>query len=402
MCCQNIIHLVNMIQASNKIQYLEGIRGVAAMMVVFHHFFLAFYPAYYFGGEPSISHLGTTELNYWRSPLSFLTNGDFMVCVFFVLSGYVLSRAYFKSNNIETLVSSAARRFFRLYIPLAVALIIAFIVLKCGFKAINQTVVTSRSAWLFQTVPEDQSFGTFLRYLLYRTMFFIDNHYVTSTWTISIEFFGSMLVFASLALTHGIKHKWFFSIVPALIGYFFFNEYYMAFAFGILMNYLEKVNTEKIKYRGFLVAIMLILGLIMGGYPSWQLSVDKETFYSFASHPLLVEHCRTIHVVGAAFIIASAILSSTFQKIFSGKLFVFLGDVSFSSYLIHPIIVTTITLWVFLGIYNGQDNYGFATFISLIVTVIVTLIMAKIMTVYVDKPATRFSKNLYTRFFKAN
>src|SRR5579859_5537778 len=124
--CLNIIHLVGMIKATNKIQYLEGIRGVAAMMVVFHHFFLAFYPAYYFGGEPSVSHLGSLELDYWRSPLSFLTNGDFMVCIFFVLSGHVLSTSYFKTNNTEILVSSAARRFFRLYIPLAFALIIAF------------------------------------------------------------------------------------------------------------------------------------------------------------------------------------------------------------------------------------------------------------------------------------
>ena len=76
---------------SGKIQYLEGIRGVAALMVFFHHFLLAFFPSFNFAGDPATSHLGTFELNYWRTPLSVFTNGEFMVSLFFVLSGFVLS-----------------------------------------------------------------------------------------------------------------------------------------------------------------------------------------------------------------------------------------------------------------------------------------------------------------------
>jgi len=385
-----------------KIQYLEGIRGVAAMMVVMHHFLLAFFPSYYFGGDPATAHLPhQLELRYWQNPLSVFTNGEFMVALFFVLSGYVLSRSYFQKPQIETLVSGASRRFLRLYIPLAVALILAFIALRCNFGLIPKTVDYTHSSWLTGTALGDRTIKSFLPHLLYNTMFNVDNVYVTSSWTISLELYGSIMVFALLALTHRTSGKWFFFITTGLVAYFLFNDFYMAFIIGIFLNYLERIPLEKIRLRWLIVSVLLIAGLFMGGFPTWQFCPDKETFYKFATAPIFANNTNTIHFIGAALVIMAAMLSKTFQKIFSGKLFVFLGDISFSAYLIHPIIVTTLSLWVFLTTVHATHKYSLSVLVSLIVTIAATLIMGKIMTVFVDKPGVRFSKYFYNRFFKS-
>ncbi|HWY99064.1 MAG TPA: acyltransferase [Bacteroidia bacterium] len=387
-------------EGSNKIRYLEGLRGTAAMLVVLHHFMLAFYPAYYFGGDPTCSHLGTFELAYFRSPLSFLTNGNFMVTIFFVLSGYVLSHSYINSNKTETLVSSAMRRFLRLYIPVAFTLIIAFILLRANWLLGNQASDFTHSWWLGNIWPKDTSLKTFIECFSYKTMFVGDSTYDTSMWTMSIEFYGSLLVFGLLALTNNTRRKGLIFLVLSVFLYFLSNKFYVAFIIGISLNYLNKINLDKIKYRKILVVLFVITGLIMGGFPSFTTGYEQETFYKFISSPRLINDPDSIHILGATFIIAAVLLSPSIQKLFSGKIFIFLGDISFSSYLIHPLVIGTISCLLFLNINNIINNYNISVLITFLVTIPVVLIVSKIMTQLVDKPGVKFSKYIYTRFFK--
>jgi len=115
---------------TNKIFYLDGIRGVAAFMVVIHHFLLAFYPSYY-TLDKQASHINNLDVQFGMSLFSVLANGDFCVCIFFVLSGYVLSRKYFLTNQLDVLISGAQRRFVRLYIPVATALFLRLCLCSC-------------------------------------------------------------------------------------------------------------------------------------------------------------------------------------------------------------------------------------------------------------------------------
>ena len=90
-----------------KIRYLDGLRGLAAFEVVFHHFILAFYPALFAGpGVPT--HLAPgQEVFVSGSVLNLLYDGNFAVCIFFVLSGYVLSHKFFWTRIMK--LSSPAR-----------------------------------------------------------------------------------------------------------------------------------------------------------------------------------------------------------------------------------------------------------------------------------------------------
>ncbi|HTB05880.1 MAG TPA: acyltransferase family protein, partial [Bacteroidia bacterium] len=273
-----------------KVQYLEGLRGLAASLVVIHHFLLAFYPSVYFGDPKTVHTTHFIELAYFRSPLSALTNGNFMVAIFFVLSGYVLSRGYMINNKIETLTSSAIRRFPRLYIPVAVTLVIAFILFQTTYTVCQTTASTTQSWWLVHFWPKDFSIRAFLSCLSYSTMFLGDNRYDPSMWTMYIELYGSMLVFALLALTHNTRLKWVLFILISLFIAKVFFVLYLAFIIGICLNYLDKVNLQNFKYRKIVVPLLIASGLIFGGFPSWAGAYDQEKFYHFVSSPWVMNN----------------------------------------------------------------------------------------------------------------
>ena len=67
-----------------KLKYIEGLRGLAAIIVVFHHYTLAFYPALNFAYSNQ-THIGDGKIELFiaHSPLNLCYNGGFAVCIFF-------------------------------------------------------------------------------------------------------------------------------------------------------------------------------------------------------------------------------------------------------------------------------------------------------------------------------
>jgi peptidoglycan/LPS O-acetylase OafA/YrhL len=110
-----------------EINYLDGLRGLAALTVVFLHYVTAFYPAFVTANYSQIHTKSGIELFIAKSPLDIFYAGNFAVCIFFVLSGYVLSMKYFQFKNQNILIKSAIKRYFRLVIPVFASVSIAFI-----------------------------------------------------------------------------------------------------------------------------------------------------------------------------------------------------------------------------------------------------------------------------------
>ncbi len=89
-----------------RIIELDSLRGLAAFIVIWHHFRLAFAV-----GEPT----------WWLRPFF---AGHAAVTLFFVLSGYVLAIPYWRGKQSPYPVY-LVRRFFRIYVPYAVAVFVA-------------------------------------------------------------------------------------------------------------------------------------------------------------------------------------------------------------------------------------------------------------------------------------
>lgn len=116
--------------------YLDGLRGVAAFFVVVHHYTTAYTSASATGwglkerkGEEPGAHKW-----FWLLPLvRVVHSGRFMVVIFFVISGYVLSYRSLKLARqgkhlelLDSLASSVFRRWLRLHLPVAASCFMAF------------------------------------------------------------------------------------------------------------------------------------------------------------------------------------------------------------------------------------------------------------------------------------
>jgi peptidoglycan/LPS O-acetylase OafA/YrhL len=107
--------------ASARLPALDGLRGVASLIVVLHHLYLIAVPALIAGGGVAIG-----GAYWWASdtPLKLATAGTEAVTVFFILSGLVVALPALR-NPTFLWRSFFASRAVRLYLPVWVALLVA-------------------------------------------------------------------------------------------------------------------------------------------------------------------------------------------------------------------------------------------------------------------------------------
>lgn len=130
-------------QNSSRFVALDGLRGVAAVMVVVYHFLLATSLSDEYlrvlSGETAASPVVDLIAN---TPLRYLVMGPEAVIVFFVLSGFVLVLPMLSGRGLD-LWNYLPRRLLRLWLPSAAAVVLAVIVII----ATQQDPAQVRSSW---------------------------------------------------------------------------------------------------------------------------------------------------------------------------------------------------------------------------------------------------------------
>ncbi|KAK2054019.1 hypothetical protein LY76DRAFT_649400 [Colletotrichum caudatum] len=127
-------------RSADKIRCLDGLRGVACLIVFNYHFLWPWTPAIMlgYGAMPP----GSPEPYFERSSLPILCllqRGRPMVAIFFAISGYVLCRHILRAIHerrleaaYQGLASSVFRRVFRLYIPPTISMFLVAVLAQMG------------------------------------------------------------------------------------------------------------------------------------------------------------------------------------------------------------------------------------------------------------------------------
>ncbi len=369
-----------------KLAYLEGLRGVAALIVVFHHFVLLFYPALNYGNGTNTT-LNTIAI----TPLNIFYNGDFAVCLFFVLSGYVLSYKYILTNDPYIILGYSVKRYFRLMPLIASSVLLIFLLSRLNsFHTQKLDDYLHLGDWLTGMFNGDASFVAVLKNIFYGIFFFGDNSYNPVVWSMGIEFIGSMLLFAFLLLNHKIKPKWILFILILLLAIYLKRYYYIAFLLGYGLCYLDQKELFKIKSI-ILKIVLLIAGIMCASYPAdWQhWNTSIYAFMTFEG----IDLYSFYHVLGSGILLVLIIQHTASKNFFSLKPILFLGKISFAMYLFHLIVLILITQTVFSSLHTGL-NYSLCVIIVIAIAMPLILLVSYFAERIIDQPALKLANGI--------
>ena len=378
---------------AEKIGYLDSLRGIAALVVVFTHLSGSFFPEFIHDLHLKFS-TGIESLIYTLT-INNLFNGRFAVFIFFVLSGYVLTHRFFATGDQSILRSSAIRRYFRLLPPVLLSLACVFGILLVFLPLIGSLGEITNQIWLFNYFDRPLDPLGILRQAFWGSFFDSSPIYNMVLWTMGVEFMGSMLVFGFACLFGKTPHRWVFYLAA---GLFLLNTYYLAFLLGMLLADLYSGERRKAFSidNGLILLSLAGAGLFLGSYDT----VSFGWLYNALTLGLGFDQDIFFRSLGAFFILLALLNSRSFKAFLSNKAMVFLGSISFSMYLMHMIVLGTFTTVLLLVLLEVVHLSYFASLLLAVPLSLIAILAVSYLTYrYVDQNGIKLSKKIYDAYF---
>ncbi|WP_448269833.1 acyltransferase family protein [Nostoc sp. DSM 114159] len=368
------------------IKSLTSLRGIAALVVVVHHF------SYY--GLPKI---GSTLSAY----SNFFKNGYLWVDFFFILSGFIMTHVYtetfYLKVSLKNYRSYLFSRFARIY-PLHIFIISLFFgleVVKLLF--LNTSAFTGKFnlTALFANIFLLQAFD-----LKCPPLFWCDTYWNEPAWSISVEFF-------------------IYCIFPFLLLFLLKNSYkndfiiYSFTLFSILLlitftggNLDTIIGVPSIARCG----LECILGIITykiyhrGNYKkycnlnllamiaiTWIILIMHYYWHDFRNlHDWLILPAFSLLILSV-----SIKNNSVISKFLNSGLMLYIGTISYSIYMVHWFfqeLLKSFWLYKFHDVF-GKEFTEYQSLTSLGVFLMIVLLAASLTYKYVEVPARNYLKS---------
>lgn len=343
-----------------RFAFLDGVRGWAALIVVFDH-------------ETGAMGLDLSKFAAYRY-FTFFTHGHLAVLIFFVLSGYVLTASQIL-NTERKLAVSAVARYFRLFFPILVATLIAYLFLKAGLF-FNRQAEGGQATWFGNFFAFEPSLKNALRFSCFDVFFAYnyDASYNSSLWTMPIELMGSYLIYSFIGIFRsGEKVFWNVAIVVALL-FMKWNPYLCCFMTGYLMAEL-KLKRPALPGRFANVALLLAFASVAA----------VDTLHRPAS-----KQGQAMEAIAMVLIIS---YSSILERFFSNRFSRWLGKISFSVYLMQVIVMCSWSACLRVWLPHFGLNEIQVAVVNAISTLLLCLAAGSLMSP-VDLKSTKLAKSI--------
>lgn len=371
-----------------KVQYIEGLRGLAAMQVVAMHFVSAFLPE--------------AERSAWP-PIKILFDGHTAVYLFFLISGAVLTSSLSRTGPA---IPKIVKRLVRLGLPAAAAACIALLLLALMPNAHREAAALSGSAWL----ATDSSGAPTLTHLFrettldsvlfgYResTLFtrlspdlpLIEDSLDAPFWSLHLEFYGSLLVL--LLVTARARSMSLYAATVGASALAFGTHPMFLFVTGHLAAPL--LSRRPSRRAAWLGVVLLAMGLALCGTKDFPLVERLRTALAkseLASAPNLFQFQSQL---GAAALYFGVLLCAPLRPVLENRLCRALGRLSFSIYLLHFPILFTLACVMFVGL--SRLAPGPAVVLTTGAAFLVCVVLAaEVFERWIDRPAVALSRGV--------
>lgn len=365
------------LSTSHRINYLDSVRGLAALAVVFYHF------------------LGWR----WGDTLSFhlasmVFNGSDAVSLFFVLSGLVLSWKYFQPNESLEIDGThykeyVVNRVVRLYLPFLVAIVVIYYFLNHRHDELGVLLtefITNKNQWVEEA-------------LLIRGKHDMYN----PGWTLEVELAASLLLpFLVLLMRKSRQLFYLLGVVYLVLGppwvmsqiFHFMLGMTLAYFFPLIARYNVRTSRfANLRYAAYLLAFLLfsirhILRIFPLGDTAnyWMGLLRFDLFY--------------LTGIGAFIMLAYIINSPRLQRWLTVRPLLFLGRISYSVYLVHWFFVDQAMKKLDVLLQNSPHQ-RLTILAVLLATLGAVLLTATVFNILIERPAIRLGKRLSARFATA-
>jgi len=306
------------------LDYLESIRGVAALSVVLFHYTQAY-------DGPRLVWFFT------HTPLAVICDGTAAVSLFFVLSGLVLSYRHFRTSRTPDLSkfhigAYAVARVCRIWLPYVVISLISALFSRQIFARYNTSPPPTDWLIFFFKNPH---WPLSIRWMLGEIQIFRFEtpSLLPQGWTLSIELALSILVPFGVMLASR-RTSWLIVVVLMLTISMHGTAFLAHFAAGILIaKYFNDIQDWMSRHRLARWGT-LIIGIL---FYTLRSTLDREWGWPGPAKIWLASG------FGAALILCGVLGSDFLKRAFSHRSLRFLGRISYSLYLVHMLVLLCLT-----------------------------------------------------------
>lgn len=289
-----------------KIKYLDGLKGIGALMVYFSHYNLMAFPA------PDCFH------GSYFSTL--LMSGGFAVALFLIISGFTAWLSVERKCNDMSLISKMiVNRYFRFAVPFGIVFSLMYGAWYMGLFSWH-----IQAGYLSGSEPLKTAFWPvtvvgFIKSILLSPV--NPDFWDAPLWMMKYVFLGTYI---AILLHFGIKpmqYKWKIITISVVLCLFLISDIFFAgIVIGILLAFLHRPLKKSISTRIGGAATILLFLIARYDIP-FNLSVEMKNFLT------------------ATIFLFAIYLLPFIQRIFETRPMQYLGKISFSLFIIHwPIL----------------------------------------------------------------
>ena len=372
-----------------RVAFLDGLRGIAALLVVFCHATAALFPKVAFGGSST----GLSRVLYATPIVNIPFQGNFMVCVFYALSGLALSYHALKRRERAPAVSGLVRRYPRLMIPVLAGILLAAGLLALSLLPVGEASMLSGSQWWGKYWLFHPPLSSALHEGTVGVWRHSYSYYDPPLWTMHNELRGSILVFAVLILS---PRRWVRIVAYIVFAWLTRTDFLLAFVGGMAICEAWVAFGDRPRRWTALLVPLGIYGLILGSYPIP--SSTTPAFYSrivpdvFGSTP--AQEQLGAHVLGAVLLLAVFVAAVPLRRPLEVAPVLFLGRISFALYIVHFLVLGSLGAGLLIAL---QDllPYAINAIVVFITVVAASIGVAWVFTRLIDEPTVALTGRAY-------
>lgn len=359
-----------------RIRSLDGLRGIAAVVVLLHHWLLIARPAL----EGSLSWAIISQ-----SPVKLLTAGNEAVLVFFVLSGLVVVLPVFRPGF--SWMGFLSARVVRLYGPVIAALALSALLI---WLVPRNPAAMPPGSWMAETHADAVTWSSFLSQAsLVPRQYPLNN----PLWSLHWELLYSILLPLATAVALLVR-RWALSAVilccaVSVVGRMWEQSellYFPIFLMGTIMatRMPDLLAWAHRPHRRWLMPSLTVLSILM-------------LIGSWLARPIVPSGTVGNHLLwalaapGAAGIVVVSFAWAPAVRLLETRVIQWLGKISFSLYLVHvPVLATLAFLW-------GADQWPLVGVVGLPASILVAWAFYQLVEARIHRVARRVHRAVASR-----